>query len=96
MDEGLPQAVRQMPGDLCTAPRIISLTPLSLATNVTDLTLGASDLWLETRTGGGGIPTLALSFFGRSPWLYGQQEFISWSVFDITYALFREEYYMLC
>ena len=26
-----------MPGDLCTAPRIISLPPLSLATDVTDV-----------------------------------------------------------
>ena len=33
-----------MPGDLCTAPRIISLSLLSLATDVTDATLGASDL----------------------------------------------------
>ena len=32
-----------MPGDLCTAPCIISLTPLS------DVTLGASGLWLGTR-----------------------------------------------
>ena len=34
---GFYSAIRQMPGDLCTAPRIISL---SLATNVTDATLG--------------------------------------------------------
>jgi hypothetical protein len=26
-----PQPLRQMPGDLCTAPGIISLSPLSLA-----------------------------------------------------------------
>ena len=43
-----------MPGDLCTAPRIISLSPLSLATDVTDATHGASGLWLGTRTGPGG------------------------------------------
>ena len=49
-------AVRQMPGDVWTAPRIISLSPLSLAT---DVTLGASDLWLGTRTGAGGTATLA-------------------------------------
>ena len=40
---GFCSAVRQMP-DLCTAPRIISLSPLSLATDVTDATLGASCL----------------------------------------------------
>ena len=61
-----------MPGDLRTAPRIISLSPLSLATDVTDATLGASDLWLGTRTGAGGTATLTETFFGRSPWLHGQ------------------------
>ena len=61
-----------MPGDLYTAPRIISLSPLSLATDVTDATLGASGLWLGTRTGAGGTATLIESFFGRSPWLHGQ------------------------
>jgi hypothetical protein len=40
-------AVRKMPGELCTAPRIISLSPLSLATDATDAKLGASGLWLE-------------------------------------------------
>ena len=39
-------AVRQILGDLCTAPRIMSLSPLSLATDVTGATLGASGLWL--------------------------------------------------
>ena len=48
---GFSSAVRQMPGDLCTAPRIISLSLLSLATDVTDATLGASGLCLGTRTG---------------------------------------------
>jgi len=48
-----------MPGDLCTAPMIISLSPLSLATDITDMTLGASSLWLGTRTGAGGTATLA-------------------------------------
>jgi hypothetical protein len=62
-----------MPGDLCTAPRIISLSPLLLATYVTDAILGASGLWLGTRTGAGGTATLAESFFGCSPWLHGQQ-----------------------
>ena len=65
-----------MPGDLCTVP-VISLSPLSLATDVTDATLGASDLWLGTRTGAGGTATLAQSFFGRSPWLHGQQVLLS-------------------
>ena len=51
-------AVRQMP-DLCTARRIISLSPLSLVTDVTDATLGASGFWLGTRTGTGGSPKLA-------------------------------------
>ena len=47
-----------MPDDLCTAPGIISLSPLSLATDVTDATLGASGLGLGTRTGAGGNATL--------------------------------------
>ena len=62
-----------MAGDLCTAPRIILLSSLSLATDVTDATLGASGLWLGTRTGGGGTATLTESIFGHSPWLHGQQ-----------------------
>ena len=62
-----------MPGDLCTAPRIISLSSLSLATDVTEGTLGASGLWLGTRTRAGGTATLTESFFARSPWLHGQQ-----------------------
>ena len=37
------------------------------------MTLLASGLWLGTRTGAGGIATLTESFFGRSPWLHGQQ-----------------------
>ena len=49
----------QMPGDLCTAPRIISLSTLSLKTDVTDATLGASGLWLGTRTGAAGNATQA-------------------------------------
>ena len=54
------------------APRIISLSPLSLATDVTDATLGA-DLWLGTRTGAGDTATPTESFIGRSPWLHEQQ-----------------------
>ena len=56
-------AVRQIPGDPYTAPRIISLSPLSLATEVTDATLGVSGLWLGTRTGAGGTATLTESSF---------------------------------
>ena len=58
---GFFSAVRQM-SDLCTAPRIISLSPLLLATDVTDETLGASGLWLGTRTGSGGLATLTIFF----------------------------------
>ena len=47
-----------MPGDLCTTPRIISLSPISLATDVTDATLRASGIWLGTRTEGNGTATL--------------------------------------
>jgi hypothetical protein len=36
-----------MPGDICTAPGVISLSSVSLAT---DVTFGASGLWLGTRT----------------------------------------------
>jgi hypothetical protein len=47
---GFPEfcsAVRQMPGDMCKPPRIISLSPLSLVTDVTDATFGASGLGYE-------------------------------------------------
>ena len=37
---GFSSAVRQMPGDMCIAPRIISLSPLTLATDLTDATSG--------------------------------------------------------
>ena len=51
----------------------VALSPLSLATDVTDATLGASGLWLATRTGAGGTATLTESFFfGHSAWLHGQ------------------------
>jgi hypothetical protein len=52
---GFSSAVRQMPGDLCTALWIISLSPLSL---VTDMTLRASGLWPATQTVAGGTTTL--------------------------------------
>ena len=48
-----------MPGDLCTGLGIIPLSPLSLATDVADVTLRASGLWLVTPEGNGGIATLA-------------------------------------
>ena len=41
-----------------------SVSPLSLATDVTDVAFGASDLCLGTRTGAGGTTTLASSFLG--------------------------------
>ena len=76
---GLFLAIRQMPGDLSTARRTISLSPWSLATYVTDATLGASALWLGTQTGAGGTATLTKIFFGRRPWLHGQQVLIVFS-----------------
>ena len=63
-----------MPRDLYTAPRIISLSLLSLVTDVTDATLGASGLWLGTRTGAAGTATLTESFFWpqpMAPWTAG-------------------------
>jgi hypothetical protein len=36
-------------------------------------TLGASGLWIGTRTGAGATARLTKVFFGRSPWLHGQQ-----------------------
>ena len=85
-------AVRQMPRDLCTTPRIISLSPFSLATDVTDATLGASGSWLGTRTGAGGTATLGWSFFGRSPWLHGEQEYqmqtTSWAFSHLELFIF--------
>ena len=74
-----------MPGGLCTAPRIILLLPLSLATvviDVTDATVGTSGLWLGTRTGTGGTITLTKSFFGRNPWLHGQQGSVGGHVYS--------------
>ena len=60
---GFSSAIRQMPGDPCTGPRIIQLSPLSLATDVTDATFGASVPWLGTRTGAGGTAKLTESLF---------------------------------
>ena len=41
---------------------------------MTDRTLGTSGLWLGTWIRAGGTATLIKSFFGRSPWLNGQQD----------------------
>ena len=74
---GVSSAVRQMLGDLCTVPRIISLSSLSLASDVTDATLGSSGLWLGTRTGAVGTATLTESFFWPQPmvpWTAGHQK----------------------
>ena len=45
------------------APGVISLSPLSSASDVTVVKFGASDLWLGTRAGAGGTATLTKSFF---------------------------------
>ena len=46
-------------GDLLQPPVLSHYNPYNYLTNVTDLTLGASGLWLGTRTGGSGTATLA-------------------------------------
>ena len=51
-----------MPGDLCTVPEIISLSPFSLATDVSDLRFRASGPWLWTRIRAGGTATPGKSF----------------------------------
>jgi hypothetical protein len=62
---GFSSAVRQIPGTLCTAPRIISLSPLSLATAMTHATLGASGIWLGTRTWTADTATLTEVFWSQ-------------------------------
>ena len=47
--------------------------PSSLVADVTDAALGATGLWLGTRTGADGKISLIKSFFARSPWPHGQQ-----------------------
>ena len=49
---GLSSAIRQLPRDLCTVPRSISLSPVPLATDVTLRTSGTA--------------TLAWSYFGAA------------------------------
>ena len=63
---GVSSAVKQMPGYLCTAPGILSLSPLSL-TDRRD-TWGK---WLlaSNRIGARGTATLAQGFFRLSLWL---------------------------
>ena len=56
---GFSSAVRQMPGDLCTDPGIISWSHLTLATNVTYVIIGASCFWPGAWTGACGTATLA-------------------------------------
>jgi hypothetical protein len=51
---GFSSTVRQMPGHLCTAPVSFHYNPYHWSTDVADVTLGASGLWLGTRTGTGG------------------------------------------
>ena len=71
---GFSSAVRQIPGDLCTAPRVISLSPLSLATDVTDATLGASGLLARNPDRGWWHRHTSLKLFWlQPPWLHGQQ-----------------------
>ena len=58
------------------SPRIISLSTLSLEIDVTDATLGASGLWLGTRTGAGSTATRTESFFWpqpMAPWTAGKR-----------------------
>ena len=43
----------------------MSLSPLSLRTYVTDVTLGASGLWLGTRAGAGGTPHYLKTFLAE-------------------------------
>ena len=72
-------------------PRIISLSPLSLMTDVTDTTLGASVHWLETQTGAGGTATLNKSCFDRSPWLHGQVFNLAWNILSGALCLQLEQ-----
>ena len=79
-----------MPGDLFSAPRIISLSPLSLATNVTDATLGASSLWLGTRTLAGGTDKLAYRFLAAAHGSVDSRYFIiQFSERPRPFSLFR-------
>ena len=62
-----------MPEDLFTSFKIISLSHLSLAIDVTNATLGASDLRLGIRTGTGSTATLTKLFWPQpmTPWTTG-------------------------
>ena len=60
----------------CTAPGNISWSPLTLATDVTDVTFGARDLWPGTRTGVGGTATLVQRFWPQPPCKHSQGQII--------------------
>ena len=70
---GFSSAVRQMPGDLCTAPRTISLSPYLHLTYVTDVTLGASDLLTRNSDRSWWNRNTCLKLFSCRPWLHEQQ-----------------------
>ena len=53
------QGFPQLPENLCTSSGIISLSSYYQLTEVTDVSLGRSGLWLGTLTGAGGTATLA-------------------------------------
>ena len=55
------------------SPQDHFIITLSLATDVTDATLGASGLWLGTQTGAGGTTTLTKLFWllPMNPWTAG-------------------------
>ena len=59
--------------EICVQPRDHFIIILTLATDVTDTTLGTSGIWLGIRTGAGGTATLAWSFFFCSPWFHEHQ-----------------------
>ena len=59
---GFSSAVRQMPGDLCIAPGITSLLPLSLTIRCDWRDTRGSRFWLGMRTGAAGNTTLAWSY----------------------------------
>ena len=90
-------AVRRMPGDLYTVPRIISSSPLSLATDVTDATLGASGDWLGTLPGAGSVYTTSMYMNKMIIMMKTTDVLIAdirlegpkWSIFIKSYMIFR-------
>ena len=75
------------------SPRILSLPPISLATDVTDATLGASALWLGTRIGAGGTATLTKSFFfwpqPMAPWTTGLEHTLPYFKGELLHRFFN-------